>query len=148
MSLDPIRRTAWTILSSIEKDGLLELELDQALGRVDEPRDRRFLAELVRGTTQWRDRYDHIIEALSRRKGGPKRDVRLILRLGLHQLLACDRVPPYAAVDQSAHLARRIAGAKSVPYVNGLLQNVSRRVNSDGVDGLRDLFPDRDKDPV
>jgi len=148
MSLDPIRRTAWTILSSIEKDGLLELELDQALGRVDEPRDRRFLAELVRGTTQWRDRYDHIIEALSRRKGGPKRDVRLILRLGLHQLLACDRVPPYAAVDQSAHLARHIAGAKSVPYVNGLLQNVSRRVKSDGVDGLRDLFPDRDKDPV
>ena len=142
MKLDPVRHRAWSVLGDWDKGGRLEALLGDAQSEFDSDRDRRFLAELVRGTLQWRGRYDRIIDALSRRKGGPKAKVRRVLQLGLHQLMALDRVPAYAAVDQSVRLARRVEGTGVAPYVNGLLQGVARRVKAGGADSLRELFPE------
>lgn len=148
MSLDPVRHAAWSTLVASEGGASLDAGLDAAQSRFDDPRDRRFLAELVRGAVQWRARYDRLIDVLSRRKGGPHPKVRLVLRLGLHQLLAMDRVPAYAAVDQSVRLTRRVSGTGAAPYVNGLLQGVARRVADGGVDALRPLFPDPAAEPA
>jgi len=148
MSADPVRRRAWDCLLALENGGGLDEVLGAALAAVSDERDRRFLAELVRGTLQWQGRYDHLITHFSRRKGAPRREVRLVLRLGLHQLLACDRVPPYAAVDQSVRLARAVGGPRVAPYVNGLLHAVNRELERVGgeVGQLRSVFPDRERE--
>ncbi len=148
MSADPVRRRAWTCLRDVAAGEGLDEVLGAALAEQTDDRDRRFLAELVRGTLQWQGRYDHLVARFSRRKGAPRLETRLVLRLGLHQLLACDRVPSYAAVDQSVRLARAVAGARTAPYVNGLLHAVDRELTRVGgeVAALRSLFPDPERE--
>lgn len=150
MSADPIRRRALESLIAVAEGGTLDEVLAEAMDAMGDDRDRRFLAELVRGTLQWQGRYDHLIGRFSRRVNVVRRAIRIVLRLGLHQLLACDRVPVYAAVDQSVRLAREVGGAKTAPYVNGLLHAVARELAQAGgnTDSLRALFPDRNLDPV
>jgi 16S rRNA (cytosine967-C5)-methyltransferase len=130
MSLDPVRRAAYRALLRIDRGDGADAVLDAALGRTPQ-RDRPVLAELVRGTLQWRGRYDHVIGRFSRRR--PPTDPRqlMVLRLGLHQMLTLQGVPPYAAVHQAGELARRELGAGKVGFVNGLLQAVRRAVLGD-----------------
>jgi 16S rRNA (cytosine967-C5)-methyltransferase len=150
MSLEPARLGAWDVLASVARGGRLEPALERALARLTEERERRLLAELVKGTLVWRARYDRLIEAFSRR--APTRDSRLldVLRLGLHQLLDLDGVPAHAAIDQSGELARARIGAAAVGYVNGLLRAVHRAVAAapDRRDEiLHRYFPAPDRDP-
>ncbi|MBK9303123.1 MAG: transcription antitermination protein NusB [bacterium] len=127
MSLDPVRRLAWDVLQRAEQDENLDAALDAALGRLPDERDRRFLAELVKGTLRWRGRYDHLVRRFSRRDATTPPPIADVLRLGLHQLLGMDRVPDHAAIHQSVALAREVAGPWPAPFVNGLLQSVKRR---------------------
>ena len=147
------RGQALDILLAVDEGAALDPLLDAALERAPDPREAAFLAELVRGTLQWRGRYDHVIAAFSRKR--PPSDPILvnILRLGLHQLLGLDGVPPYAAVHEAGELCRRRAGKGKVGFVNGMLQAVRRRLRPDGADNerrdealrtlLADLEPDR-----
>jgi len=151
MKVDPQRETALDILLAVDRRAPLDSRLDAALDACPGDRERAFLAELVKGTTVWRGRYDHLVDRLSRRQPPRGRVVREVLRLGLHQLLAMDGVPPHAALDQSAELARRRCGAKMVGYVNGLLRAVQRRVEkAEGAVevALRPLFPDLARERV
>lgn len=124
-SLPPVRDLAHAVLMSVHEGRRLDRELDHALA-LAQPRDRGLLAELVRGSLQWQARYDHLIKRFSRRPGRPDPAVAAVLRLGLHQLCGLDGIPPHAALNETAELCRRRAGAGAVGYVNGLLQNVRR----------------------
>jgi len=149
MSLDPVRRLAWDVLQRAELDENLDASFDAALGRLPDERDRRFLAELVKGALRWRGRYDHLVRRFSRHDAVTPPPIADVLRLGLHQLLGMDRVPDHAAIHQSVALAREVAGPWPAPFVNGLLQSVKRAV--DGAPrretALHPLFPDPDRDP-
>ncbi len=127
MSARPVRDLAHAVLVAVHEGRRLDRELDAALASAL-PRDRGLLAELTRGTLQWQARYDHLIKRFSRRSGSPDPAVAAVLRLGLHQLCGLDGIPPHAAVNETAELCRRRAGAGAVGYVNGLLQNVRREV--------------------
>ena len=149
MILDPVRRLAWDVLQRAEQDENLDAALDAALARLQDERDRRFLAELVKGTLRWRGRYDHLIQRFSRRDATTPPQIADVLRLGLHQLLGMDRVPDHAAVHQSVALARDVAGPWPAPFVNGLLQSVRRAAGDAPIplDALRPMFPDPARDP-
>lgn len=157
MKIDPVRDAALGILIRHEKGAALDPLLDAALAdmRRRDPAapGAAFLAELVRGTLQWRGRYDHILNRYSRQ--GLPTDPKLLslLRLALHQLLAMDKIPAYAAVDQSVSLCRRRVSPKTAGYVNGLLQAVRRRllIAADGCPDERrliELFADLADDPA
>lgn len=68
------------------------------------------------------------------------RDVRIILRLSLYQLLFLRRVPERAAVDQGVELTRWAGFRGLTSLVNGVLRNIQR-------EGLEVEFPDREKAP-
>jgi 16S rRNA (cytosine967-C5)-methyltransferase len=108
------------------------------------PEDRRLARELVYGVLRLRGRWDRL---LARRvEGGLERlepEVLDALRLGVHQLLELDRVPAYAAVDESVEIARAAAG----PGAAGLVNAVLRRIAREGV-RIADEFPDAGADPV
>ncbi|MCP4572588.1 MAG: hypothetical protein GY838_09590 [bacterium] len=141
MSADPVRLQALDLLIHTEDGGLLDRALDQTLTKLrdrgGDERDAAFLGELVRGTLQWRDRYDHLIDTYASRR--PPRDPRLrwLLRLALHQLVGMDAVPARAILHQAGELCRARLSNRLVGFVNGLLQTARR-----------DLRPADDLDPA
>lgn len=161
MRIDPVRLQALDLLVRVERGEPLDGLLDTALAGARDGRDAAFLAELVRGSVQWRERYRHVLAAFVTRKLPDDPTLRQILFLTLHQLLALDRVPPYAAVHQAGQLCRQRVGVRQVGFVNGVLQAVRRRLRPDSAEGpdqgptpaeretrLRALFEDLTPDPV
>lgn len=151
MRCDPVRRRAWEVLRAVERGGPLDSALDSALDSTDDPRGRAFLAELVKGTLRWRGRYDALINHFARKPRRIDKDARVVLRLGLHQLIGCSGVPAYAAVDQSVSLARAVRGNRIAPFVNGLLQSAARHLaaaGGDPVEACLELYPDPGRDPA
>ena len=138
MKADPVRRLAHDVLIAVDEGRSLDLELDARLNGLPDSRDRAFLAELVRGTLQWQGRYDHLITRFARRRPPTDSATLCLLRMSLHQMLGLDSVPAYAAIHQAGELCRRRPGARKMPFINGLLQNVKREILSDREDGKPD----------
>jgi len=92
-------------------------------------RDRAFVSELVYGVTRWMRGLDCVIGSVSSRP--PKeisRQTLILLRLGAYQLMAMDRTPQHAAVNETVELARSDPSAvKSAGFVNALLREIIRR---------------------
>jgi 16S rRNA (cytosine967-C5)-methyltransferase len=130
------RAVALRALHRIEREGAYaNLALVGELERsgLDE-RDRRFVTELVYGTTRMRRACDFLVDRFLLRTVDD--DVRSVLRLGAYQLHFAG-VPPHAAVSETVGLAPG--------KTRGLVNAVLRRVDS-GVewpdDATRLSYPD------
>lgn len=98
-------------------------------------RDRRFVTELVYGTTRMRRACDAVIDRFVANEPSP--DVRTLLRLGAYQLQFAE-VAPHAAVAETVGLApARVRG-----FVNAVLRNVSRTPMVWPNDAVRLSVPD------
>lgn len=144
-SISRARSAALEILRRVEAEGAysslaLRAVFDRQTGMP--PADRALATDLVYGTLRWRRRIDHALTLHCRRPLHKVEPTLLrILRLGTYQLLFLDRVPPWAAVDQSAALARIIRGARAAGFVNGVLRALAA-----GRRAIR--WPDPARDPV
>lgn len=122
------RKIAFTSLKSVEKGVFAESAINRELSRtfVSE-KDRALITELVYGVTRNRTHLDHIISLFS---NNPSKKIsatlRLILRLGIYQLLYLDRMPPRVSVNESTLQARRMLDRSIAGMVNGLLRKVSQ----------------------
>jgi 16S rRNA (cytosine967-C5)-methyltransferase len=100
--------------------------------------DRRFVTELVYGTTRMRRACDSIVDRFV--TSPPDDATRSVLRLGAYQLVFAG-VPPHAAVGETVGLApKRTRG-----FVNAVLRKVSRLSIADmswPSDGARLSYPD------
>ncbi len=93
-------------------------------------RDRALLTELVYGTLRWQGRLDWHIDQLSRVKPAKiQPGIRIILRLGLYQILFLERVPVHAAINEAVKITKSLHPAHLVGYVNGILREAARREN-------------------
>lgn len=122
------REKAILALYRIEHDGayvnaaLKEILSDRALSRLD----RSFVSMLVYGTVKYQRKLDYVLAQYSSVKLKKLSCfVRVILRMGIYQILEMDRVPDRAAVDESVKLAQRYAG-RSRGFVNAILRNIVR----------------------
>ncbi len=103
--------------------------------------DRALATELVYGVLRWRGKLDWILTPrLDRRLEALDPAVRHLLRLGAYQLRCLDRIPDFAAVDETVGLARACGAGRSAGYINAVLRAVARR--TDGPE------PDPAADPV
>ena len=57
---------------------------------------------------------------------------RLVLRLGIHELMTTAATPPRVAIDEAIDLARRYSGDEAARFVNGVLDGVYRRLKEEG----------------
>ena len=134
------RRVALDALRRIESDGAYaNLVLGPMLatsGLTD--MDRRFVTELVYGTTRMRRACDSIVDRFV--TSPPDDATRSVLRLGAYQLVFAG-VPPHAAVGETVGLApKRTRG-----FVNAVLRKVSRLSVAEmswPSDGARLSYPD------
>lgn len=134
------RRVALDALRRIEGDGayanlvLGPMLSSSGLGDMD----RRFVTELVYGTTRMRRACDAVIDRFV--TSPPDDSTRSVLRLGAYQLIFAG-VPPHAAVSETVGLApKRTRG-----FVNAVLRKVARLSiveMSWPSDGARLSYPD------
>ncbi|MDY7103452.1 MAG: transcription antitermination factor NusB [Actinomycetota bacterium] len=133
------RRVAIDALVRIDRDdAYANLVLGEILARSElADRDRRYVTELVYGTTRMRRAVDHLI-APYLLVDDPDPDVRAALRIGAYQLAFLD-TPAHAAVGATVGAVRK----KVRPVVNAVLRRVAAAPLTWPDDpGIRLSYPD------
>ncbi|MGB0114110.1 MAG: transcription antitermination factor NusB [Ilumatobacteraceae bacterium] len=134
------RRVALDAIRRIDSDGAYaNLVLGPMLGSSGlGDMDRRFVTDLVYGTTRMRRACDAVIDRFI--TSPPDEATRSVLRLGAYQLIFAG-VPPHAAVGETVGLApKRTRG-----FVNAVLRKVARLSVAEmswPSDGARLSYPD------
>lgn len=133
------RAVALEILLRAELAGqYADRALDAALSRVAlDSKDKGLVTALFYGVIEHRITLDHIIDTLATvAPSAIEKQVRMILREALYQLLYLDRVPDHAAVSEAVALSPR----RSKGFVNAVLRSFCR-------DGKKVTYPDRETEP-
>lgn len=103
--------------------------------------DAGLLTAIVMGVTERRLTLDYIIDKLSSRPEEVESDTRILLQMGIYQVTYLDRIPEYAAVNETVDLAPR----RSRGFVNAVMRSYLRKKKSGEVN---QLFPNEESDPV
>lgn len=124
-----VRNIALEVLLKIEKESAYSnLALNNAVKENKLNRlDSSFLSALVYGVLERQITLDYILRQYSKvpiRKIEDK--TKIILRMGILQLLFMDKVPESAAVNESVILAKKHKLQKSAGFINGVLRNIVR----------------------
>jgi len=133
------RKVALRVLLDAEKNKTYSnIAVDKALSKSElSGADRGLVTALCMGVTERRLTLDAIICALSQKGNDTDIEAKVLLRLGIYQLLFLDRIPDHAAVNETVELApKRLRG-----FVNAILREVLRRRDSGRLDSL---FPSRE----
>lgn len=130
MKVDFARELAIKILYRIEEDnGYSNLVLDENLQKEREKlttKDIGLISEIVYGTISWKLTIDTILQKYSNIKINKiSKWVKLILRIGIYQIVFLDKIPKSASVNESVNLCKKY-GYKSVGFVNAILRKVDK----------------------
>lgn len=139
--MDVNRRTAYEVLLQIEKNqSYSNLELNRRI-QERKPDAPALVRELVYGVLENRMYLDYLLaQLIPKGLSGVKKPVKVLLRLGLYQMIFMDSVPAYAAVSETVKLARKAAPGRD-GFVNGVLRGYERRKETL-------VLPERDRDPA
>jgi len=88
--------------------------------------DRRLLTKLVYEIMRWRGQIDWIIDKYIKYR--PDNITLNILRLGVYQLKYLDKVPSYAAINETVELAGQSKKRKN--FVNAILRTIQREAEN------------------
>ena len=123
------RNTALNVLMKIEQDSAYSnIALNNAIRENKlSGVDSSFVSALVYGVLERKITLDYIIRQYSKI---PLRKIELktkmILRLGILQLIFMDKIPESAAVNESVNLAKKHKLQKSSGFINGILRSITR----------------------
>jgi len=126
------RDLARAVLERVEQSGAfanraLSAALDRAPAALAGA-ERGLATELVYGVLRRRARLDRALDAFATRgTSGLDPRVRTALRVGAYQLLFLDRVPAYAAVNETVEACKHIGGAGVGRLANALLRRLAER---------------------
>jgi len=139
-----VRATAIKILNRFERsDSYLEKLIDKAIkeGNFNEM-DKALLTELVYGVVRWKAKLDYVLVGFY--FGDYLKCLNVVknaMRIALYQIMFLDRIPLYAAVNESVEYVKRIQGEKTAGIVNAVLRNIARNI-----DNIR--YPEKEEDYV
>lgn len=88
--------------------------------------DKNLMTELVYGVLENQIYIDYVIGQFSTFKTNKMNPYTLnLLRLGVYQLLFLDKIPSFAAVNESVNLSKKYC-RKTTGFINGVLRNIER----------------------
>jgi len=134
------RELAISILIKAQAGSYSNLLINNYLTEDISQKDRALITQLVYGVIQNKLFLDYIISQFSKlRLSNLTPFVKNALRLGIYQAFFLDRVPDFAAVNESVNLVKKHEGRSAANFTNAVLRNVLRK---------KDLifFPDKNKD--
>ncbi len=127
-SLDKSRDIAFSILKSyFSSKKLLKILISKKFSSLNIPLlDKRFIYSLVKGIIRHLLYIDYSISIFSNKKIEKiDKNVLILLRMGLFQIIFMDKIPSYSAVDESVELAKKRASRGSSKFVNAILRKAS-----------------------
>jgi N utilization substance protein B len=97
--------------------------------QLDEPR-REFANGLVRGVLDRQEEIDSLLSAHTQNWRLERMTVldRMVLRLGVYEMLAGADVPSKVIINEAIELARAYSGEDAVGFVNGVLDAVRKEL--------------------
>ncbi|TNF47022.1 16S rRNA (cytosine(967)-C(5))-methyltransferase RsmB [bacterium] len=140
---EPARFLSWRILMDWEsgKASMEELREKAFANEELSARDRALVTEMTQGVLRHRTLIDHRIDTLlDRPDTSLPLPVRVLLRLGVYQIMFLNRIPSHAAVGETVNLARGSRYSGLVPLINAIL----RKASTSSAPSL----PDIKQDPV
>lgn len=132
------REQAYKILkNAASRNTYSNIAVDNALKSGEfSPSDAGLLTAIVMGVTERRITLDAVIDRLADDPDKIDSDTRVLLRMGIYQVTYLDRIPEYAAVNETVSLApRRTRG-----FVNAVMRSYLRLKKGEGLDSV---YPDR-----
>lgn len=125
MAVTPEIRKAYTILDRAFHDRDHIQPLVASLGRGERGIGR--VTDITYGVARWALYLDAVVGRLSSRPvEALEREVVLILRIALYQLIFYPRRPDYAVVDEACDLAKALEKVHAARFVNAILRNYLR----------------------
>ena len=128
------RELAYKLLKSADDEKTYSnIAIDSALKKNNlSDADKGLFTAIVMGVTERRITLDHVIDRLA---ADPRKiDVytRALLRMGVYQMMFLDKIPEYAAINETVELAPR----RSRGFVNAILRSLQRTKHAGEVEGL------------
>lgn len=126
LSKAPIRFKALEVIKRVLKGEDLQFVLDEALGKVEDRRDKGLLTELVYGYFRYKSQLEFIWKHFLQKKTKLPLELDLILSLGAYQLIYLDRVPAYAVISWSVEFIKQRFSQRLAGLVNAILRKISK----------------------
>jgi 16S rRNA (cytosine967-C5)-methyltransferase len=116
-----------TLCDIDENKAYSNIKLNQYFKKYDlNSMDRAFAAEILYGTIRWKLRIDYLIQKFSKLKLDKISPwVLNCIRAAVYQVFFMDKVPDFAAVNQSVEICKQ-KDKKASSFVNGILRNILR----------------------
>jgi N utilization substance protein B len=97
--------------------------------QLDQPH-QEFANRLVRGTVERREEIDRMLAAHAQNWRVERMAVidRVVLRMGVFEMLAEGDTPSKVIINEAIELARNFSGEEAVPFVNGVLDGVRKEL--------------------
>lgn len=93
-------------------------------------RDSALLSELTFGVLRRHILLDSLLDGFLKKPGALSAQVRMLLRIGLYELLFMDGIPARATVSELVEIARRRFGQGLGGLVNGVLRSADRELET------------------
>ena len=139
MKISPARVAAFDVLLQIERKAAFSSVLLPKYEEELNAKDRGLCHEIVLGVLRRKLFLDANIDTLSKGKRIDT-EVRIVLRIGLFQLIYLDRVPAHSAINESVELAGRAKKTSAKGFVNAILRSFLRvRPNLSFADDVEEL---------
>lgn len=118
---------AKAIFDVLERGISMSASLPTQQGYLKNPKDKALLAELCYGVMRKLPQLDkRITDCLSKPFKGKQRIIHQLLLVGCYQLYFT-RIPPHAAISETAEACRNLKMEGMVKVVNGVLRNIQRQ---------------------
>jgi N utilization substance protein B len=115
--------------TNLDVDEVLQRNIHRYSDSID---DQEFIVKLVNGVIHEQDQLDAALQPVA--PEWPINQIarmdRLILRLGLYELLHEPSVPPKVVINEAVELAKAFGGENSSKFINGVLGTVLRNQES------------------
>ena len=133
------RALAFGVLKNAQAQGTYSnIAVDNVLKKNElSEADKGLLTVIVMGVTERRLTLDYIIDKLASSPEKIDAETRALLQMGVYQMVFLDKIPEYAAINETVELAPR----RSRGFVNGVLRSLQRAKHSSGIDSL---MPDKE----
>ena len=146
------RKAAFKVLLKFEKGEIkfLKESLNQYIeDHKMQKNDLALATDIVYGVMRWRGLLDFKISKFSNKKiSSIDKEVLIILRISVYQLLFLNKIPPRAVVDEGAKLAYYFRKRSAADFINGILREFLRRrdeldkasSHEEDIDALSNLY--------
>ncbi|MBR5323117.1 MAG: 16S rRNA (cytosine(967)-C(5))-methyltransferase RsmB [Clostridia bacterium] len=142
--MSDVRRIAYESLLKCEiKQSYPNIEIDSAIEKHGITGvDRAFYTVLVYGTIERKITLDYIINCFSGRDIAKiDKEILVILRMGIYQIMYMGSVPDHAACNECVELCKKNGKRSAAGFVNAMLRETIR--NKEGI-----IYPHKEKEAV